>query len=389
MEQLSRRNFFKASVATSALGTTLLSSPKHLWASQNSESSAQVHFLMDGLYLTPSERIHLLDKLAGAGKIARDSYLSGGSTAQLEARFAQELGKEKAVFIPTGTLANHLALRNLAHGKRRVIVQAESHIYCDSLDCVQALSGCNLIPLALGRATIPLTEIEETCQRSLNGPFPAPVGAISIECPVRRKDGDVFDFQEMKRIAEFAKKNGIKMHLDGARLFIASAYTGIAPAEYAALFDTVYISLYKYFNAGTGAILAGSRDLIEQVTHDRKLFGSGLEQGWLYTAVALHYLDGFQERYKKAVATAQEFFALLEKDSRCKVEKNTHGTNIYRLRISGIDPAKYQQNLAKEGIRVSRERPPFPGVRLIINESINRTTAPLLAKTFIECLGTS
>ena len=125
---------------------------------------------------------------------------------------------------------------------------------------------------------------------------------------MRRKLGEAFDYEEMKRIAAFARRHDIKLHLDWARLFLASAYTGVAPADYAALFDTVYVSLYKYFNAGTGAVLAGPRGVIEQVAHARKVFGGGLYQAWPYAAVALHFLDGFRERYEKAVATGKALF---------------------------------------------------------------------------------
>src|SRR5207248_8506250 len=99
-----------------------------------------------------------------------------------------------------------------------------------------------------------------------------PVGVISIESPVRRLAGDVFDFGEMQRIAAFARERRIGLHLDGARLFLAPPYTGIAPQTYAALFDTVYVSLYKYFNAAGGAVLAGSRDLLANLHHHRRMF---------------------------------------------------------------------------------------------------------------------
>ena len=384
MATFHRRRFIKAG-ALGAIGSAWWAGAAD--AGQSPPPAPQPHFVGDGLQLSVHDYTQLLDKLAAAGKLDRDVYLSGGVVKQLETKFAQLLGKEEALFIPTGTLANHLAIRNLAQGNSRVIVQAESHIYCDSLDCVQTLSHLNLIPLAPGKATIPLAEIEATCQKSVNGPFPTPVGAISIECPVRRQNGAVFDFDEMKRVAAYAKKNNIKMHLDGARLYLASAYTGVSPAEYATLFDTVYISLYKYFNAGTGAILAGSKAVIERVAHDRKIFGSGLYQAWPYAAVALHYLEGFPERFAQAVETANKLFALLEKQGQFKVEHQPQGTNIYRLRVNGIDPAQYQKALAQRGIRVGRVSPTFPGIQLLINESLNYSNAEELAKVFVEALG--
>ena len=103
----------------------------------------------------------------------------------------------------------------------------------------------------------------------------------------------------------FARERGIGLHLDGARLLIEAAYTGIAPAETAALFDTVYVSLWKYLNAASGAILAGPRALLDGLYHERRMFGGSLPHAWPYAAVALHFLDGFAERFAEAVAASE------------------------------------------------------------------------------------
>jgi threonine aldolase len=388
MNHLNRREFIKSGAACAAFGSNNQPHPAVAVTPQESAAQGPVHFTGDGLQLSPLDYAQLLVKFARAENAQRDTYMSGGAVEKLETRFAKVLGKERAVFVPTGTLANHLAIRHLAHGRSRVLVQAESHIYNDSLDCVQTLSHLNLVPLAMGQATFTLAQVEEACKRAQERPYPVPVGAISIECPVRRRDGEAFDYEEMKRVARFAREHDIKLHLDGARLFIASAYTGVTPAEYAALFDTVYISLYKYFNAATGAILAGPGELIEQIARDRKVFGSSLYQAWPYAAVALHYLDGFTERFQKATEVAKSLFTLLEKHPRFWVEALPRGTNRYKLHVKGVDPDKYQAHLVSNGIRVPRPNPDaqFQGLRLIINESLNWKSAPELAKVFIESL---
>ena len=107
-------------------------------------------FTGDGLHLPLPQYVELLAKLtAGGAKI--DSYLAGGAVEELEGRFAKILGKERALFFATGTLANHVAVRLLAGERRRVLVQEESHLYRDEGDCAQALSGLNLVPLAAGQ----------------------------------------------------------------------------------------------------------------------------------------------------------------------------------------------------------------------------------------------
>jgi threonine aldolase len=223
--------------------------------------------------------------------------------------------------------------------------------------------------------------VQEAIDRSANGPFPIPVEVISIECPVRRMDGQAFDFQEMKNISQLAHDKAIKMHLDGARLFIASAYTGIDPLTYASLFDTVYISLYKYLGAATGAVLAGPKNTIAKVAHARKVFGGGLLHGWPYTAVAGYFLDGFLERYSKAVTTARALFTSLEKHG-FRVEVVPKGTNIFRLHVPIKDTDGYRKNLSDRGILV---RPAQKGViTMFVNESVNMRPAEELSKLFLE-----
>jgi threonine aldolase len=250
------------------------------------DDDAIVHFRSDGLALSPAEYSQLLVRLAAEGGIGADEFSRAGVVAELEQRMAALLGKEMAVFLPSGTLANHLALRLLAKNGRRILVQRESHIYNDCGDCAQELSGLTLIPLAPGRATFTLEEVEAELAHAEDARVATPVGVISIESPVRRLKGEVFDFAEMQRIAAFARERRLGLHFDGARVFLATPYTGIEPAQYAGLFDTVYVSLYKYFNAAGGAVLAGPRSLLGDLYHQRRMFGGSLRQAWPYGGCA-------------------------------------------------------------------------------------------------------
>ena len=294
-----------------------------------------IHFTSDGLALSPAEYARLLARLAEEDGIAADEFSLGGTVARLEQRMAALLGKETAVFMPSGTLANHLAVRLLAQRGRRVLVQRESHLYADTGDCAQELSGLTLVPLAAERASFTLDEVIAEVARAEAGRVTTPIGAISIESPVRRLSGEVFDHAEMRRITDFARERGIGLHLDGARLFLATPYTGIAPADYAAPFDTVYVSLYKYFNAAGGAVLAGPRHLLDGLYHQRRMFGGGLRQAWPYAAVALHYLDGFAERFARAATAADALFRALGEQPSVRVLRSATSTNVTRLRICG------------------------------------------------------
>ncbi len=255
----------------------------------------------DGVGLSPRDYASLLADLAGRSEIVEDVYLLGGEIERFEHRWAEVLGKERAVFMPSGTLANQLALRALAGERRRVIVPETSHIYNDTGDASQTLSGLTLLPLAPGKATFTCAEVEEVLARTASGRVATDVGAIAVESPVRRLRGELFDWAEMQRLSALARERGIGLHLDGARLFIASAYTGTSPAQYAALFDTVYVSLWKCFNSGIGAILAGPRSLLDDMFHVRRMFGGNLAAGWPAAVIATHYMDGYLDRLGAAV----------------------------------------------------------------------------------------
>lgn len=237
------------------LGVPLAAAAAVAAAAEPAGTEVRVIATGDGMSYTPREHGELLARLGQTAEV--DDYSRGGIVGELEKKVAAALGKEMAVWMPTGTLANHMAMRILAGDRRRVVVQQECHLYNDCGDCCQTLSGLTMIPLAPRKATFAVADVEEAAARGESGRVAVPIGALQIESPVRRKNGEVFDFAEMKRVAAWARAHGVGLHLDGARLYLAAAYTGVAVREYAALFDTVYVSMYKYFNAPSGAVLAG------------------------------------------------------------------------------------------------------------------------------------
>ena len=340
-----------------------------------------VQFRSDGLAPSPAEYAAKLAEIAGA--VGSDEYSRGGVVAELETRMAALLGKEAAVFMPSGTLANHLALRLLARNGKRILVQADSHLYNDEGDCAQTLSGFNLVPLARGRATIAFNEIRAELDGPVEARVSVPVGAISIETPVRRLSGEAVDIAEMRRIAALAREHGVGLHLDGARLLLECAYTGIAPKAYAALFDTVYVSLYKYLNAASGAILAGPRALLDGLYHQRRMFGGGLPQVWPFAAMALHYLDGFAERFARAVGAADILIDALRTDSRVQVIRPASATNVTVIRT---DAPGLTERLAAQGILIRAPRAAGE-YALHTNETILRRPIGEIVAAFNTALG--
>jgi threonine aldolase len=331
----------------------------------------------DGIPHTPTEYAKLLQQI---GDVPVDNYSVGGIVETLERRMAEELGKEFAVWLPTGTLANQLAMRILAGQKKRALVQAESHLYRDCGDCAQTLSGLHLVGLAKGRATFTLEEAQEAAADASQGRVVTPIGAIQIESPVRRQFGARFDFAEMQKISQWARREGIGMHLDGARLYLECAYTGRSVKDYAALFDTVYVSMYKYFNAASGAILAGPKSLLENLFHTRRMFGGSVAHAWPYAAISMHYLQGFPDRIRRAVERSEQAITLLQKDERLKLERIPQGTNIFRVHTK--DAVATHKRLSN----VATQAPVQNRFQLQVNETWLRQTPESIAAAFSKAL---
>ena len=332
-----------------------------------------VHLAGDGIGLTPRGYATLLGQLVSTADVKEDTYLLGGEVERFEQHWARLLGKERAVFMPSGTLANHLALRALAGSRRRVIVPEMSHVYNDTGDACQTLSGQTLVPLGAGAATFTQKDVEAVLARTASGRVATAVGAILVESPIRRLSGAMFDWDEAKRICAFARERDIGTHLDGARLFIASAHGHLARGVRAP-FDTVRVAV-EVFNSGIGAILAGPSRLLDDLFHVRRMFGGNLAAGWQAALVARHYMDGFVDRLKTAVKVSEDFYTALASHPRVALERIPNGTNVTRVTVKQADLSAVAGRLAEQGVRLPAAGPGGV-VTLGVNETWNRVSAP-------------
>jgi threonine aldolase len=306
-----------------------------------------------------------------------DGYLAGGAVAELEARFSSLLGKEDTVFMPTGTLANHIALRLLCGEARHALVQQESHVYRDESNTVTTLSGINLVPLAPGRAAPTLEEVGAAIERAELGPYPIKVGAIALESPVRRAQGATLSPALVASIASLARSKQIGLHLDGARLLLMSGMPGFKVQPYCAHFDTVYVSLYKYLGAPFGGVLSGPKPLMARARELRHLFGGTIYHGWQAALPALDVLDGVEQRFAEVRVAGDRLLAALERTPGFKVQRVENGSNLAVLEIAPQRLAGLEERLKRANVRIGKASE--GKVQLGFNESIlRRDTAYLL-----------
>lgn len=209
---------------------------------------------------------------------------------------------------------------------------------------------------------------------------------ISIENPVRRKDHEMVEVGELERICSYARGHGIRLHLDGARMFNLPVHSGKSVREYAALFDTVYVSLWKHFNGASGAILAGDAKFIDGLFHMRRMFGGSLPQAWPQVALIPQYADGYEEEYAKAWRTANQLIALLQSDGQFKVLKIPNGTSRFLLTASGVAPEVLTERALKRGVILPHVQPGTGVFPMQVNPTIMRTTAATLARMFTDSM---
>ncbi len=352
---MNRRNFLKNSGA----GTLPLIAGG--WAGlaktpgAGTEEPKGVFFTRDGPGYTPAEYISKLDEINKARPVKPDFYGTRGTVDELLKTFTELTGKEAAIFMPSGTLANQLAIQVLSGENSKVFVQETSHVFRDEADAAQSLYGKRLVPLARGKYAFTLEELQQEISYDAKEEyFKTGVGAISIEIPVRRCNAQVFPIEELKKISAWCREKGYKLHLDGARLHLAAAYSGVSVREYASLFDTVYMCLYKYLGATSGAVLCGPKSYIDPMEHLVKIHGGAMYQNWTNAAMALHTLDGLEDRLRKTKERADRLFGDLNKIAGLQIRPVPDGSNVFHLRMDkGYDGKILAKVLAdKYAIRV-------------------------------------
>jgi threonine aldolase len=204
-----------------------------------------------------------------------------------------------------------------------------------------------------------------------------------IESPVRRQAGQVVPFREMTAITEYCRGMGIGTHLDGARLYMMSAATGVPVKEYAALFDTAYVSLYKYFGAPFGAILAGDSSLLDGMYHTRRMFGGGLSSSCFAASLALKGLVGFEERFHQAMRKSKDLFDKLNDFPGLEVGKFEHGSNIYPMSLPhDMDADKFAESLRRNDIFLYPDERTGRISYLTVNTSILRKSNEVIVEAF-------
>ncbi|MEL6470505.1 MAG: low-specificity L-threonine aldolase [Cyanobacteria bacterium J06623_4] len=299
---------------------------------------------------TPEMRHAMLQAPVG------DDVLGDDPTVQaLEAYVADLLGKEAAVYMPSGTMTNQVALRSHTQPGDEIVLEAEAHIYYYEGGGPAALSGvtCRLIPGEGG--VFSGTDVARSLRPS-DSHFPH-TRLVCVENTHNRSGGRIFPLSTIKGIAEVCDRHQLRLHMDGARFWNACVATGISEAEYAAPFDTLSVCFSKGLGAPVGSALVGTAEQMAQARRFRKMFGGGMRQAGIIAAGALYALQHQRDRLADDHDNAQKLAQGLQDIKGISIDVAAVETNIVNFEVTHHSAAEVVKSLAQAGVGVLASSP--------------------------------
>ena len=259
-------------------------------------------------------------------EVGDDVYGEDPMVNRLEERVAERLGLEAALFVPSGTQANQIAMGLHCRQGDEVITEGGSHIIQYEGGAVAALWGIQPQPLPGDRGLLTPEQVAEAARgENVHAPRSR---LLSLENTHNRGGGTVWPLERFRAVVEVARKAGLAVHLDGARLFNAQVATGTPAASWARLTDTTSVCFSKGLGAPVGSALAGPAALIREARRLRKRLGGGMRQAGILAAAALHALEHHVDRLAEDHANTRRLAAGLAELSGVKVDPSQVETNI-------------------------------------------------------------
>jgi threonine aldolase len=272
----------------------------------------------------------------------------------LERRVAELLGHEEAVYLPTATMANQIAVRLHGEPGDELIAEQHAHMLIAELGGAAAHSGFQTRPLRGDRGRLTPEQIRSTAytvEDDLHGPR---TRIVAIENTHNASGGRVWPVEEVKAVAETCRELGIRLHLDGARLFNAAVAFDVPPSEFGRHADTVTVCLSKGLGCPLGALVAGSADLMRRARRYKHFFGGAMRQAGIVAAAGVYALDHHVDRLAEDHARAKrlaEGFA----DAGLPVDPDAVETNFVQVDVGqlGLSQAEALERLHQAGVGLS------------------------------------
>ncbi len=290
-----------------------------------------------------------------AAEVGDEQLREDPTVNELQRQAAELLGQEAALFLPTATMANQIALRVQTRPSSQVLAEERTHALVYEAGGAAVHSGLVMrgLPGTAGRITP--DQIAEVVDAADEG---QPVGIVVLENTHRSSGGRVWPLAELERVASAAHRLGLAVHLDGARLLNAAVASGVPAASFGRLADSVTLCFSKGLGCPLGAVLAGPASLIEEAWHGKFLFGGAMRQAGMVAAAALYALDHHVDRLADDHARARRLAEGLAA-AGLLVEVETVETNFVGIDVRplGTEPAEARRRAAEEGVLLGGLRP--------------------------------
>jgi threonine aldolase len=279
-------------------------------------------------------------------EVGDDVFKEDPTVNKLEEYIAELLGKEAALYVPSGVMGNQICLNVLTEPGDEVICDREAHIFNYESGSPARLSGIQIYPLD-GKLGILSSEQVEPYIRTTAYHMPR-TKVIEVENTHNRAGGTIWPIQNIIALKNLAKKHNLFFHLDGARIWNACIETGISPKEYASHFDTVSCCFSKGLGAPVGSAIAGSKEFIKEAYRVRKSWGGGMRQVGILAAAALYAVQNNRERLKEDHWKAKHLAERIKLNPNLEINMEAVQTNIILF-----TPLKMKPD---EGLRKCREK---------------------------------
>jgi threonine aldolase len=299
---------------------------------------------------TVTQPTRLMREAMARAEVGDDVFGDDPTVKELEAETAALLGKESALFTPSGTMANQLAIRGHTEPGDEILVEANAHVYYYESGGPAALSGVMCRCLNGRRGIFGGAEIEAAL-RPPDQHF-ARTRLVCVENTHNRGGGKIWPLEGIQEVAATARKHGLQLHLDGARLWNASVAAGIPERDYAAHFDSVSVCFSKGLGAPIGSALAGPKNFIERARRFRKMLGGGMRQAGIIAAGALFALRNHRGRLAEDHANAKTLASGLAGVEGLETHPDEVETNMVLVRVRSMPAQQLVQHLQAQGVLV-------------------------------------
>ena len=286
-------------------------------------------------------------------EVGDDVFGEDPTVVKLQEKVASLLGKEKALYVPSGVMSNQLSIKAQTEPGDEIICEQDAHIFNYETAAPSLISSVQVKTIPGVRGVVRAEQLAAAIRPKVY--YMPRSRMICLENTHNRAGGAIYPLDEIKKISTFARSHEMLMHLDGARLWNAWVATGIHPKEYAKYFDSVSVCFSKGLGAPVGSAVVGSASMIDRVHKWRKVFGGGMRQAGIIAAGALYALEHNVERLKEDHEKAKYFADKVSVLPKLSLNMETVQTNIIIINTekTGKDPDKIITALKSKGLLVS------------------------------------